>query len=72
MPLAAVALMLHFRKMQPLLVGLCLGTAAFLLVEALAPTMTIALLPGWLAGPWLVLNAGIALWLGRQVARQSR
>ncbi|UJR79235.1 S8 family peptidase [Sandaracinus amylolyticus] len=71
-PLAAVALMLHFRKMQPLLVGLCLGTAAFLLVEALAPTTAIALLPGWLAGPWLVLNAGVALWLGRQVARQSR
>ncbi|MDQ3034943.1 MAG: S8 family peptidase [Myxococcota bacterium] len=71
-PLGAVALMLHFRKVQPLLVGLCLGTAAFLFVEALWPTMTVALLPAWLVGPWLVANGALALFLGRQVARRTR
>jgi serine protease len=69
-PLVAVVLMLHFRKVQPLLVGLCLGTAAFLLIEAFWPTTTIALLPSLLVGPWLVLNATVALVLGRQVARR--
>lgn len=71
-PLMAVALMLHFCKMQPLLVGLCLGTASFLLIEAFWPTTMIALLPSVVAGPWLVLNAALALVLGRQVARRRR
>ncbi len=69
-PLVIVALMLHLRKMQPLLVGLCLGTAAFLLIEAFWPTTTLALLPSLLVGPWLVLNAAVVLVLGRQVARK--
>jgi serine protease len=69
-PLGAVALMLHFRRMQPVLVGLCLGTAAFLLVEAIRPTIEMALMPSWIAGPWLVVNAAVAAWLGRQVARK--
>jgi serine protease len=69
-PLVAVALMLHFRKLQPLLVGLCLGTAAFLMLEAVWPTLELALLPGWLIGPWLIANGVLAVFLGRQVARK--
>ena len=68
---AAVAFLLQAKRMQPLLVGLCLGTAAFLLMEAVWPTLDVALLPGWLLGPWLIANATLALWLGRQVARSK-
>ena len=68
-PLVAVVVLLQMKRAQPLLVGLCLGTAAFLLMEAVWPTIEVALLPSWLLGPWLVGNAALAAWLGRQVAR---
>jgi serine protease len=67
-PLGAVVLLLHVRRLHPFLVGLCLGTSAFLVIEAVWPTTSIALLPSVLAGPWLLANALLAAWLGRQVA----
>ncbi len=69
---AAVALGLHVRRLRSLLVGLCVGSAAFLLVEALWPTARVALLPTVLVGPWLVLNGLLALGLGWLVARPQR
>jgi hypothetical protein len=34
--------------------------------------MTVALLPSILVGPWLLANAALAAFLGRQVARRTR
>ncbi len=68
---AAVALLLSAKRMRSALVGLCLGSAGFLLVEALWPTARIALLPELLVGPWLVVNAFLALGLGWIVAARA-
>ena len=69
-PLAAVALLLHLGRARPILLGLCVGTAAFLVFEAIQHTVALALIPWWAAGPWLLANAAACLWLGRQVARR--
>jgi serine protease len=69
---AAVAMGLHIRRLRSALVGLCIGSAAYLLVEALWPTAHVALLPAILVGPWLVLNGLLALGLGWLVARPQR
>lgn len=68
----AVALGLHVKRLRPLLVGLCLSSAALLGVEALWPTARLALLPELLVGPWLLVNAALALGLGALVARRAR
>lgn len=68
----AVALGYHVKRLRPLLVGLGLGSAAFLAVEALWPTLRFALLPEALVGPWLLLNALGALGLAAVVARKAR
>ncbi len=69
---AAVAVGLHLSRFRSALVGLCFGSAAFLLVEALWPTAHVALLPALLVGPWLVTNGLLALGLGWLVARPQR
>lgn len=68
----AVAFGLHVGRLRSLLVGLCLGSAAFLFVEALWPTALVGLLPDVLVGPWLVINGVLALGLGGLVAARSR
>lgn len=67
----AVALGLHVRRLRPFLVGLSIGSAAFLLVEALWPTLRMGLLPHLAVGPWLVLHGLAALGLGALVAARS-
>lgn len=69
---AAVALLLHVQRLRPLLVGLCFGSAAFLFVEALWPTLQIGVLPDALVGPWLVVHGVLAAGLGVLVARMKR
>jgi len=69
---AAVALFLHVQKLRPALVGLCFGSAGFLLVEGLWPTLQIGVLPELLVGPWLIINGAFALALGALVARMKR
>ncbi|MBX3269353.1 MAG: S8 family serine peptidase [Sandaracinaceae bacterium] len=68
----AVALLLHVERLRPLLVGLCFGSAGFLVVEAVWPTMSIGVLPDVLVGPWLVVNGALAAGLGVLVARMKR
>lgn len=67
----AVAVGLQSARLRGALVGLCLGSAAFLLVEALWPTARVGLLPELLVGPWLVLNGFLALGLGALVAARA-
>lgn len=67
----AIALGLHVKRLRPLLVGLSVGSAAFLLVEALWPTLRVGLLPELAVGPWLVLNGLAALGLGALVAARK-
>jgi serine protease len=69
---AAVAIGYHVTKLRSVLVGLSLGSAAFLLVEALWPTARVALLPEAFVGPWLVVNALLALGLAWVVAKRAR
>lgn len=68
---AAVALGLQSARLRGALVGLCLGSAGFLLVEALWPTARVGLLPELLVGPWLVVNGLLALGLGALVAARA-
>lgn len=68
----AVALGLHVKRLRPLLVGLSVGSAAFLLVEASWPTLRLAALPELAVGPWLVVNGLAALGLGALVASRRR
>jgi serine protease len=69
---AAVALGLHAKRLRPLLVGLSLGSAAFLAVEALWPTLRLAAIPELFVGPWLLVQAALALGLAALVARRDR
>lgn len=68
----AVALGLHIARLRGVLVGLCLGSAAYLFVEAVWPTVLVGLLPAVLVGPWLVINGALALGLGWLVATRHR
>lgn len=69
---AGVIFLLHVERLRPLLTGLCFGSAGFLIVESLWPTLQIGLLPEILVGPWLALNGVAALGLGALVARRKR
>jgi hypothetical protein len=68
----AVALGLHAKRLRSLIVGFGVGSAAFLMVEALLPTLRVALLPELLVGPWLLVNALACLGLAALVARHDR
>ena len=71
LPLGLIALLLGARRALPVVVGVTLGVAAHLVVEALAPTAAIALLPVSLVGPWLLLNAALCVGLARLAARRT-
>ena len=70
-PVALVLLLLQQRRALPIIVGVCLGVAAWLVVEAISPSVFVDLLPAWAIGPWLVLNALVALAMGRQAAARE-
>jgi serine protease len=65
LPLLAVGLLLSSKRLRPVVVGLAFGTAAYLVVEALLPTVRWSFGPALLAGPWLLLQAGVSGWIGR-------
>jgi serine protease len=69
-PLGGVLFFLQNKRMLPLIVGVSLGFAAYLLVEAMVPTARLAL-PLLVTGPWLLAQAGASLWLARQAALKS-
>jgi serine protease len=68
----AVALGQHVPRLRSAIVGLGLGSAAFLVVEALWPMASIGLLPSALIGPWLLANALAAIGLAWLVAARAR
>ena len=68
--LAAVALGHHIPRLRPMLVALSLSSAAVIVVEAVLPTLPLAL-PALVVGPWLVVNAVAATGLGWLVARKA-
>ena len=71
-PFGFAAVFLQKERLKPLLVGLSLGMGAFLLVEALVPTLHLGLVSGPLAGLWLLLQAGLCFGLGALIAKKAR
>ncbi len=69
-PFALSLLLLSVRSARSLLVGASFALCAVLVVEALVPTVDWGFGAPWLAGPWLVLQALGAAWLGHAVARK--
>lgn len=69
-PLAGVLFLLQNKRLLPIVIGVSLGFAAYLLVEAVLPTARLAL-PSLVAGPWLLAHAGVATWLARQAATRN-
>jgi len=69
-PLTGVLLFLQNQRLLPLIVGVSLGFAAYLLVEAVVPTTLLAL-PLAVTGPWLLGHAAAATWLARQAALKT-
>jgi hypothetical protein len=59
------------RRLRAGVVGLCLAFAAVLLVEAIVPTQRLALLPWWVAGPWLAANGALSALLARLAAKRA-
>ncbi|MEO0325573.1 MAG: S8 family peptidase [Myxococcota bacterium] len=66
----AVGLLYGARRWRPALAGLCVAGAAWFTLEAVLPTMSFALLPAGVVGPWLLLQAGALLLLTRAVAKR--
>ena len=65
-----VGLLYGARRWRPALAGLCLAGAAWFSLEAFAPTLSFALLPVALVGPWLLAQAALLLVVTRAVARR--
>lgn len=72
LPLLAYALLGSVRRLSPLLSMAAFAMGGQLLLEALVPTVRLALLPWMLTGPWLLLQAGVTVWLGWAAAQRSR
>lgn len=70
-PVALALVLAQNKRLVPLLTGLSFGVAGWLAVEALFPTARFALLPEALVGPWLLANAALAAFVGRQLSRKS-
>ncbi|MGF1469457.1 MAG: S8 family peptidase [Sandaracinaceae bacterium] len=66
-----VALTLSLEGFRGPLVGVGLGMAAFLTVEALWPTLRVGLVPELLVGPWLLASATATFLLALLVARRG-
>lgn len=69
LPLLAYGLFANVRRLAPWLSVLSFGVAGALVCEALAPSVRLVLLPELLAGPWLLANAAVCVWLGWAAAR---
>ncbi len=69
-PLGGVLFFLQNKRLLPLIVGVSLGFAAYLLVEAVVPTARLAL-PSLVTGPWLLAQAAAATWLAHQAALKN-
>ena len=59
-PLALASLLLGWRRAAPVIAGTALGFAVWLGVEAMVPTVHVGLLPAWLVGPWLLVQAAVS------------
>jgi serine protease len=70
-PLGVALVLLQNRRLLPLIVGLCLGFSAYLLVEAVMPSSYLPWIPAVVVGPWLVMHGLVAAFLGRQAALKS-
>lgn len=70
-PVSLALVLAQVKRIVPLLSGLSFGIAAYLAVEALYPEARFALLPEALVGPWLLANAALAAFVGRQLARKT-
>lgn len=70
-PVALALVLAQVKKIVPLLSGLAFGVAGYLAIEALFPTARFAVLPEALVGPWLLVNAALAAFVGRQLARKT-
>ena len=71
-PLAVAALLLGVRRAGPVVFGTAIAFSAWMFLEAILPTKEFGLLPAWSVGPWLLLNACIALVLARLTATRPR
>lgn len=71
-PVLSAAAFLHSDRLRPVAVGTGIAFAGFLMVEALFPTSTFALLGWWAAGPWLVVNALLCAGVAHLAARRAR
>ena len=69
-PVALALVLAQSRRLVPLLGALAFGVAGWLVVEAIFPTARLALIPEALVGPWLLANAALAAFVGRQLARR--
>jgi serine protease len=67
-PFALAATLLGKRRALPVVVGTSVAFSAWLLLEALVPTVHMALMPAWLVGPWLLVQAGIAALVAKLAA----
>ena len=72
LPFGVAALLLGVRRASPIVVGTGIAFAAWLALEALVPTVHVALLPAWLVGPWLLVQAGLAALIARLAATRPR
>ena len=71
-PGVAALLAMHWRTLRPVVAGLSLGFAGFLLYAAWAKAPGIAYLPfTFLARPWLVLNGALAALVCRAMLRRE-
>ncbi len=70
-PFGLAATLLGRKRAAPIVVGTAIAFAAWLTLEAILPTVHVALMPAWLIGPWLLVQAGIAALIARLAATKS-
>jgi len=70
-PFGLAATLLGRKHAAPIIVGTSIAFAAWLALEALVPTIHMALMPAWLIGPWLLAQAGIAAMVAKLAATRA-
>ena len=72
LPAVAAVIAIKWRAIRPVVAGLALGTAGFLLYAAWAKAPGLAYLPfTFLARPWLIFNGLLCALLGRMMLRRE-
>lgn len=71
LPLLAYGLFANVRRMSSWISVLSFAVAGALVLEALSPSVRLALLPEVLTGPWLLANAALCAWLGWAAAQRD-